>query len=194
MACVAGQAYGFAERLEKSGATTMVAGFTTFGWQGGKSRERWLFGGKPSHPGRLCDLLHIVYSPFDTDISKEDVRTIFSVGAMYENIDGEALRWAHAKLDDRPEGKKAILVVSDGVPMDDSTIRENGRLYLDRDLRAAIAEIEADNGIALGAVGVDFEIAGYYGEASVRVQPEGIAGGLMSLLQSFADDRSAELW
>ncbi|KEO91423.1 hypothetical protein EH31_01795 [Erythrobacter longus] len=131
---IAGEIEAIRDHLSKQGSAVMVAGFTTVGWKGGQSRQEWHYAGRPAHPGRLCDLLHIIYHDFGEPSQSPQFEPWMHV-PLFENVDGESLRWAKGKLLSRLESKKLLIVVSDGAPVDDSTLQENGPLILERDLR-----------------------------------------------------------
>ena len=186
MASVAGHVRACAERIEKAGASVLVAGFTTVGWRGGKSRREWSQSGRPQYPGRLCDLLHVIYSPFEERISEDNLRPMFSLGAMYENVDGEALRWARSQLAGIDAVQKVIVVVSDGAPVDDSTLSENGPAFLERDILSAINELENDEEMELGAVGIGFEVSRYYVNAATADPIEQLSPCVLGMVRQLA--------
>lgn len=182
---VAGELAAFADRLERCGANVMVAGFTTVGWKGGRSRQKWVKAGKPPYPGRLCDLLHIVYKDFDAAVAPDQFEPL--IGAvLFENVDGEALRWARQNLEARAEPKKLLIVVSDGAPVDDSTLQENGSAILDRDIRQTIREIETDQALGLGAIGIGFDVSRYYSISDQVSESEPIAPAMAALVRKLA--------
>ncbi|WP_298305323.1 hypothetical protein [uncultured Erythrobacter sp.] len=158
---IAGEIEAIHCHLTKHGNAVMVAGFTTLGWKGGQSRQEWHYAGRPAYPGRLCDLLHIIYHDFDEPSNSPQFKPWMHV-PLFENVDGEALRWAQEKLLSRPECRKVLIVVSDGAPVDDSTLQENGPLILERNLLGAIHELEAKPAVSLGAIGAGFDVARYY--------------------------------
>ena len=123
---------------------TEILGFTTRGWKGGQSRESWLAAGRPANPGRLNDLRHIVYKRADEPYrhARRNLGLMMREGLLKENIDGEALLWAHNRLIARPEERRILMVISDGAPVDDSTASANGGSYLERHLRQVIEWIE----------------------------------------------------
>ncbi|MFL0356609.1 hypothetical protein ACI5KX_09010 [Erythrobacter sp. GH1-10] len=185
MTTVAGQIQSSAERMEEAGARVLVAGFTTIGWHGGKSREAWSRAGRPGYPGRLCDLLHIIYSSFDERTEEHQLHPMFTLGAMFENVDGEALRWAAEKVAAARAVRKTIIVVSDGAPVDDSTLAANGPAILERDIRLAIEELESDPDVNLGAVGIDFDVSRYYSDASSFGSADEVTTKVLKTLQDF---------
>ena len=148
--------------ITASGAACAVLGFTTVGWQGGEARQQWLGAGRPSRPGRLCALLHIVYPKFGESLADEDWAAMLYRGALFENVDGEAIAWSSALLRDRPARRKLLIVLSDGAPVDDSTLTDNGPSYLERHVRQVIAAIEGSDDIRIGAIGIGFAMDRYY--------------------------------
>jgi len=149
-------------RLEQAGAKVRVAGFTSVGWKGGRSRTVWLEQGKPSYPGRLCDRLHVVYSDFDEGIRSDQFEPLLTSYSMFENLDGEALEWAEETLRARPDAQRGILIISDGAPVDDSTLVANGNAFLWRHLNQVIKRLESDPEIGLGAIGIDYRVDSLY--------------------------------
>src|SRR5438132_9280765 len=133
-----------ARTLERCGVKTEILGFTTRAWKGGQARERWIAAGKPPNPGRLNDLRHIVYKPADAPWrrARRSLGLMLREGILKENIDGEALAWAHNRLLGRPEERRILMVISDGAPVDDSTLSVNPGNYLEKHLREVIREIE----------------------------------------------------
>src|SRR3546814_4930153 len=125
---------------------TEILGFTTRAWKGGQSREDWLAAGRPPHPGRLNDLRHIIYKKADEPWrrARKNLGLMMREGLLKENIDGEALLWAHNRLIARVEERRILMVISDGAPVDDSTLSVNSGTYLERHLRQVIAWIEKD--------------------------------------------------
>ncbi|HEY1124188.1 MAG TPA: hypothetical protein VGE65_01035 [Sphingobium sp.] len=151
------------DALAMPGLTTELLGYSTVGWQGGKPRQRWIEKGRPPRPGRLCALQHVIYKAgADDGWSEDSKRWMMHPDLLRENIDGEALRWAASRLRTSPAKIKALVVVSDGAPVDDATLLANGPRYLERDILRVIGEIENVGDIRLGAVGVGFAVARYY--------------------------------
>src|SRR5204862_6399326 len=142
--------------LERCGVATEILGFTTRGWKGGQSREAWLSAGRPANPGRLNDLRHIVYKRADEPYrrARRNLGLMMREGLLKENIDGEALLWAHNRLIARPEQRKILMMISDGAPVDDSTLSVNPGNYLERHLRAVIELIETRSPVELLAIGI----------------------------------------
>ena len=153
-----------ARTLERCGVATEVLGFTTRGWKGGQSREAWLAAGRPPNPGRLNDLRHIVYKRADEPYrhARRNLGLMMREGLLKENIDGEALLWAHNRLIARPEERRILMVISDGAPVDDSTASANGGSYLERHLRQVIEWIEKESPVELIAIGIGHDVTRYY--------------------------------
>ena len=180
-----------ARTLERCGVKTEILGFTTRAWKGGQARDRWIKDGKPPKPGRLNDLRHIVYKSADAPWrrARKNLGLMMREGLLKENIDGEALRWAHGRLVGRPEQRKILLVISDGAPVDDSTLSVNDGHYLERHLRTVIADIEASSAVELSAIGIGHDVTRYYRRALTLVDVEQLGGALVDrLAQLFEDD------
>ena len=156
-----------AKTLERCLIKTEILGFTTKAWKGGSSREKWIKDGKPSNPGRLNDLRHIVYKSADSPSrrSKQNLGLLLREGILKENIDGEALVWANNRLKNRQEKRKILIVISDGAPVDDSTLSVNPGNYLERNLRDVINQIEGRKEIELVAIGIGHDVSRYYSKA-----------------------------
>ncbi len=156
-----------AKTLERCLIKTEILGFTTKAWKGGASREKWIKDGKPSNPGRLNDLRHIVYKSADSPSrrSKQNLGLLLREGILKENIDGEALVWANGRLKNRQEKRKILIVISDGAPVDDSTLSVNPGNYLERNLRDVINQIESKKEIELVAIGIGHDVSRYYSKA-----------------------------
>ncbi len=156
-----------AKTLERCLIKTEILGFTTKAWKGGSSREKWIKDGKPSNPGRLNDLRHIVYKSADSPSrrSKQNLGLLLREGILKENIDGEALVWANNRLKNRQEKRKILIVISDGAPVDDSTLSVNPGNYLERNLRDVINQIEDKKEIELVAIGIGHDVSRYYSKA-----------------------------
>ena len=156
-----------AKTLERCLIKTEILGFTTKAWKGGASREKWIKDGKPSTPGRLNDLRHIVYKSADSPSrrSKQNLGLLLREGILKENIDGEALVWANNRLKNRQEKRKILIVISDGAPVDDSTLSVNPGNYLERNLRDVINQIESKKEIELVAIGIGHDVSRYYAKA-----------------------------
>jgi len=181
-----------ARTLERCGVKVEILGFTTKAWKGGQSREYWLNHGKPAHPGRLNDLRHIIYKAADTPWrrARRNLGLMMREGLLKENIDGEALIWAHQRLLGRSEHRRILMMISDGAPVDDSTLSVNTGDYLERHLRSVIAEIEARSNIELIAIGIGHDVTRYYTRAVTIVDAEELAGAMTEQLASLFDERS----
>lgn len=180
-----------ARTLERCGVKVELLGFTTRAWKGGLSRESWLQSGKPASPGRLNDLRHIIYKAADAPWrrARKNLGLMMREGLLKENIDGEALDWAHKRLLARPEQRKILMVISDGAPVDDSTLSVNSGNYLERHLRHIIAEIETRSPVELIAIGIGHDVTRYYRRAVTIVDAEEL-GGVMTekLAELFEED------
>ena len=182
-----------ARTLERCGVTVEILGFTTVAWKGGQSRERWLAEGKPLNPGRLNDLRHIVYKSADEPWrrGRRNLGLMLREGLLKENIDGEALLWAHSRLVARPEQRRIMMVISDGAPVDDSTLSVNPGNYLDKHLREVIRWIENRSPVELIAIGIGHDVNRYYKRAVTIVDAEQLGGAMMEQLASLFDDTAA---
>jgi cobaltochelatase CobT len=180
-----------ARTLERCGVKVELLGFTTRAWKGGLSRESWLQSGKPANPGRLNDLRHIIYKAADAPWrrARKNLGLMMREGLLKENIDGEALDWAHKRLLGRSEQRKILMVISDGAPVDDSTLSVNAGSYLERHLRHVIAEIETRSPVELIAIGIGHDVTRYYRRAVTIVDAEEL-GGVMTekLAELFEED------
>ncbi|AMJ61869.1 cobaltochelatase subunit CobT [Bosea sp. PAMC 26642] len=180
-----------ARTLERCGVKVELLGFTTRAWKGGLSRESWLQSGKPVAPGRLNDLRHIIYKAADAPWrrARKNLGLMMREGLLKENIDGEALDWAHKRILARPEQRKILMVISDGAPVDDSTLSVNAGNYLERHLRHIIAEIETRSPVELIAIGIGHDVTRYYRRAVTIVDAEEL-GGVMTekLAELFEED------
>lgn len=183
-----------ARTLERCGVKVELLGFTTRAWKGGLSRESWLQTGKMANPGRLNDLRHIIYKAADAPWrrARKNLGLMMREGLLKENIDGEALDWAHKRLLARPEQRKILMVISDGAPVDDSTLSVNAGNYLERHLRHVIAEIETRSPVELIAIGIGHDVTRYYRRAVTIVDAEEL-GGVMTekLAELFEEDGAA---
>jgi cobaltochelatase CobT len=170
--------------LERCGVATEVLGFTTRGWKGGQSREAWLAAGRPGNPGRLNDLRHIVYKRGDEPYrhARRNLGLMMREGLLKENIDGEALLWAHNRLIARSEERRILMVISDGAPVDDSTASANGGSYLERHLRQVIDWIEKRSTVELLAIGIGHDVTRYYTRAVTIMDADQLAGAMMDQL------------
>jgi cobaltochelatase CobT len=173
-----------ARTLERCGVATEILGFTTRGWKGGQSREAWLSAGRPPNPGRLNDLRHIVYKRADEPYrhSRRNLGLMMREGLLKENIDGEALLWAHNRLIARPEERRILMVISDGAPVDDSTASANGGSYLERHLRQVIEWIEKRSTVELIAIGIGHDVTRYYSRAVTIMDADQLAGAMVEQL------------
>lgn len=180
-----------ARTLERCGVKVEILGFTTKAWKGGQSREAWLERDKPAQPGRLNDLRHIVYKSADAPWrrARRNLGLMMREGLLKENIDGEALMWAHNRMLGRPEQRKILMVISDGAPVDDSTLSVNPGNYLERHLRAVIDEIENRSPVELIAIGIGHDVTRYYQRAVTIVDAEELAGAMTEQLASLFDDQ-----
>ncbi len=170
--------------LERCGVATEVLGFTTRAWKGGQSREAWLADGRPGHPGRLNDLRHIIYKRADEPYrhARRNLGLMMREGLLKENIDGEALLWAHHRLIARPEERRILMVISDGAPVDDSTASANGGTYLERHLRQVIEWIERRSPVELIAIGIGHDVTRYYDRAVTIMDADQLAGAMIEQL------------
>ena len=173
-----------ARTLERCAVKVEVLGFTTRAWKGGPARERWLNEGKPAHPGRLNDLRHIVYKSADVPgrRTRRNLGLMMREGLLKENIDGEALIWAHSRLIARPESRRILMVISDGAPVDDSTLSVNAGNYLDKHLRQVITEIEEKSSVELVAIGIGHDVTRYYRRAVTILDAEQLGGAMTNQL------------
>ena len=154
--------------LERCGVRIEILGFTTVAWKGGRSRERWVAAGYPANPGRLNDLRHIVYKAADTPWrqARRNLGLMMRKGLLKENIDGEALQWAHGRLLQRSEQRRILMMISDGAPIDDSTLSTNPGRFLEKHLRHVIAQIERQDEVELVAIGIGHDVGQYYSRAT----------------------------
>jgi cobaltochelatase CobT len=173
-----------ARTLERCGVKVEILGFTTRAWKGGQSREAWLAAGKPGGPGRLNDLRHIIYKSADAPWrrSRKNLGLMMREGLLKENIDGEALDWAHKRLLGRPEQRRILMMISDGAPVDDSTLSVNPGNYLERHLRHIIEEIETRSPVQLIAIGIGHDVTRYYRRAVTIVDAEELGGAITEKL------------
>jgi cobaltochelatase CobT len=182
-----------ARTLERCGVKVEILGFTTKAWKGGQSREAWLAAGKPPAPGRLNDLRHIIYKSADAPWrrAKRNLGLMMREGLLKENIDGEALDWAHKRLLQRPEQRKILMMISDGAPVDDSTLSVNSGNYLEKHLRAIIQEIETRSPVELIAIGIGHDVTRYYKRAVTIVDAEELGGVMTEKLAELFDEKAA---
>jgi cobaltochelatase CobT len=183
-----------ARTLERCAVKVEILGFTTRAWKGGQSREEWIKAGKPPSPGRLNDLRHIVYKSADEPWrrARRDLGLMMKEGLLKENIDGEALLWAHQRLLGRPEQRKILMVISDGAPVDDSTLSVNTGHYLERHLRHVIHQIETVSPVELIAIGIGHDVTRYYRRAVTLVDVEQLGGAIVENLAALFEERTQE--
>jgi len=185
-----------ARTLERCAVKVEVLGFTTRAWKGGQSRERWIAEGKPRNPGRLNDLRHIVYKAADAPWrrARKNLGLMLREGLLKENIDGEALYWAYRRLAMRSERRRILMVISDGAPVDDSTLSVNPGNYLEKHLREVIRDIETHDEVELIAVGIGHDVTRYYRRAVTIVDAEELGGTMMRKLTELFDEDAASAW
>ena len=179
-----------ARTLERCGVKVEILGFTTRAWKGGASRERWIQAGKPASPGRLNDLRHIVYKGADAPWrrARRNLGLMLREGILKENIDGEALQWAHKRLLGRPEQRRILMVISDGAPVDDSTLSVNSGSYLERHLKEVIEQIERVSPVELLAIGIGHDVTRYYHRAVTITDAEQLGGTMVDKLAELFDE------
>ena len=183
-----------ARTLERCGVKVEILGFTTRSWKGGQAREKWVNDGKPKNPGRLNDLRHIIYKSADSPWrrSRKNLGLMLREGLLKENIDGEALLWAHHRLLSRPEQRRILMVISDGAPVDDATLSANPGNYLERHLRDVIHWIETRSDVELTAIGIGHDVTRYYRRAVTLIDAEELGGTMMrNLTELFDEDEKA---
>jgi len=182
-----------ARTLERCGVKVEILGFTTRAWKGGQSREAWLQAGKPANPGRLNDLRHLIYKAADAPWrrARKNLGLMMREGLLKENIDGEALDWAHQRLLGRPEQRRILMMISDGAPVDDSTLSVNLGNYLERHLRYVIEEIETRSPVELIAIGIGHDVTRYYRRAVTIVDAEELGGAMTEKLAELFDENAA---
>ena len=183
-----------ARTLERCGVKVEILGFTTRAWKGGQSREHWLTAGKPANPGRLNDLRHIVYKSADAPWrrARKNLGLMMREGLLKENIDGEALDWAHKRLLGRTEQRKILMMISDGAPVDDSTLSVNPGNYLERHLRWVIEEIETRSPVELIAIGIGHDVTRYYRRAVTIVDAEELGGAMTDKLAELFEEHATD--
>jgi cobaltochelatase CobT len=179
-----------ARTLERCGVKTEILGFTTRAWKGGQAREKWLAAGKTANPGRLNDLRHIIYKAADEPWrrARKNLGLMMREGLLKENIDGEALIWAHNRLLGRAEQRRILMVISDGAPVDDSTLSVNSGNYLERHLRQIIGDIEGKSPVELIAIGIGHDVTRYYKRAVTIVDAEELGGAMTEKLAELFED------
>ncbi|UVO49642.1 cobaltochelatase subunit CobT [Sphingomonas sp. SUN019] len=178
-----------ARTLERCGVKTEILGFTTRAWKGGQARETWLAAGRPPQPGRLNDVRHIVYKKADEPWrrARNSLGLMMREGLLKENIDGEALLWAHARMMARPEERRILMVISDGAPVDDSTLSVNSGSYLERHLRQVIDWIEKKSPVQLVAIGIGHDVTRYYQRAVTIMDADQLGGTIIEQLAALFD-------
>jgi cobaltochelatase CobT len=183
-----------ARTLERCGVKVEILGFTTRAWKGGQSREAWLAAGKPTNPGRLNDLRHIIYKSADAPWrrARKNLGLMMREGLLKENIDGEALDWAHKRLLARTEQRRILMVISDGAPVDDSTLSVNPGNYLERHLRWVIEDIQARSPVELIAIGIGHDVTRYYRRAVTIVDAEELGGAMTENLAALFGENAPE--
>jgi cobaltochelatase CobT len=179
-----------ARTLERCGVKTEILGFTTRAWKGGQSREEWLAAGRPPAPGRLNDLRHVIYKKADEPWrrARASLGLMMREGLLKENIDGEALLWAHSRLIARHEERRILMVISDGAPVDDSTLSVNSGVYLERHLRQVIEWIETRSPVQLVAIGIGHDVTRYYKRAVTIMDAEQLGGTMVEQLAGLFDE------
>ncbi len=185
-----------ARTLERCGVKVEILGFTTRAWKGGQARENWLAANKPANPGRLNDLRHIIYKSADAPWrrARKNLGLMMREGLLKENIDGEALDWAHKRLLARSEQRKILMMISDGAPVDDSTLSVNPDNYLERHLRWIINDIETRSPVELIAIGIGHDVTRYYRRAVTIVDAEELGGVMTEKLAELFDEHAAAPW
>jgi len=185
-----------ARTLERCAVKTEILGFTTRAWKGGQSREKWVQDGKPRNPGRLNDLRHIIYKAADNPWrrARKNLGLMLREGLLKENIDGEALLFAYRRLLSRPEHRRILMVISDGAPVDDSTLSVNPGNYLEKHLRDVIREIESRDQVELIAIGIGHDVTRYYRRAVTIVDAEELGGTMMKKLTELFDEDAEAAW
>ncbi len=178
-----------ARTLERCSVKVEVLGFTTRAWKGGQSREKWLAEGRPQLPGRLNDLRHIIYKSADAPMrrTRDNLGLMMKEGLLKENIDGEALEWAHRRIVARKEARKILMVISDGAPVDDSTLSVNPANYLEKHLRDVIAMVERRKQVELLAIGIGHDVTRYYERAVTITDADQLAGAMTEQLAALFD-------
>jgi len=181
-----------ARTLERCGVKVEILGFTTRSWKGGQSREQWVGADKPINPGRINDLRHIVYKAADTPWrrARKNLGLMLREGLLKENIDGEALLWAHQRLLVRSEQRRILMVISDGAPVDDATLSANPGNYLERHLREVINWIETRSEVELTAIGIGHDVTRYYRRAVTLIDAEELGGTMMRSLTELFDEEN----
>lgn len=180
-----------ARTLERCGVKCEILGFTTRAWKGGRARDLWIQNGRPPHPGRLNDLRHIIYKGADAPWrrARKNLGLMLKEGLLKENIDGEALAWAYNRLAQRPEQRKILMVISDGAPVDDSTLSVNPSNILEHDLRNVISWVEDHSEVELTAIGIGHDVTRYYKKALTIADADELAPALIGKLDELFEER-----
>ena len=188
MAAVCAEILG--RTLERCGVKSEILGFTTRNWRGGRVRDKWLDAGRPERPGRLNELRHIIYKRADVPWrrARQNLGLMLSKDLLKENIDGEALLWAHQRLLARPEPRRILMMISDGAPVDDATMAANDHEYLERHLRSVIGWIETRSPVQLLAIGIGHDVTRYYRNAITLLRPEDLGGTMINQLLTVLDE------
>ena len=183
-----------ARTLERCGVKVEILGFTTRAWKGGQAREKWVQDGRPANPGRLNDLRHVIYKSADAPWrrARSSLGLMMKEGLLKENIDGEALMWAHTRLLGRPESRRIMMVISDGAPVDDTTSSANGGAYLERHLREVITYIENRSPVELLAIGIGHDVTRYYRRALTIVDVDQLGGAIIDKLAELFDEEALQ--
>ncbi len=183
-----------ANTLERCGVGVEILGFTTRAWKGGQSRTQWVAAGHPANPGRLNDLRHIIYKSADTPWrrGRSNLGLMLRKGLLKENIDGEALQWAYQRLAHRTEKRKILMMISDGAPIDDSTLSANPGKFLERHLREMIAVVESDPAVELTAIGIGHDVTQYYKRAATIANVSELASAMTEQLADLFDQNTAD--
>ena len=178
--------------LERCSVKVEVLGFTTKNWKGGQSREFWNIQNKPTNPGRLNEIRHIIYKSANNPWrrAKTNLGLMLREGILKENIDGEAIEWATERLNKRSEKRKILMVISDGAPVDDSTLSTNSGSYLDKHLRQIIKKTELNSNIELLAIGIGHDVARYYKQALTIVEVDQLGGAITNQLAILFDKKN----
>ena len=172
-----------ADLANRFGARIEILGFSSAGWRGGHARAQWLENGRPARPGRLCALMHVIYkSATESALGNEARRVMVHPDLLRENVDGEAILWARDRLLNRPERHKLLVVISDGAPVDDSTLQANGPNYLFRHMKAVLNDVEADTRLTIGGVGIAHDVEAYYWLATTALTPADVKDAVFRLL------------
>jgi cobaltochelatase CobT len=173
----------FIEVVGAFGGKSELLGFSTVGWHGGNAALKWSVSGKERRPGRLCALLHLIYKDWsEIQLSPTAWRAIFDPNIYRENVDGEALEWAARRLAERPERHKALVIISDGAPVDDATLLHNGPSYLSRHVQTVIADLQGRDDLRLAAIGIDHRVEEWYGLASFVSDAADVAPAIYEIL------------